>query len=253
MKNILFLIFISIQLLNAESIVTDRPDQTESALTVPKGSFQIETGILYENEDTFVYDIQGNKNIVLLEKTSYLTSLFRIGLTDFMELRIVSSYDNLRDNSTQFKDDVSGISDIQVGYKINILNGDFSLGFLHHLITRSGSKYISGGEISTFAKLAAAYSFSDNFSLSANIGYDYAESAQYIPLSLSFGFTITERLALFSEIYGAYEFGYDKVIDYYNNGMTYLINDNLQADFSFGVGLDDRYNFYSAGISWLIR
>lgn len=31
----------------AQTISTDRPDQTEGSSTVPKGSFQIETGLLF--------------------------------------------------------------------------------------------------------------------------------------------------------------------------------------------------------------
>ncbi len=34
----------------AQSIVTDRPDQTESAVSVPKGSMQIETGFIMAYE-----------------------------------------------------------------------------------------------------------------------------------------------------------------------------------------------------------
>lgn len=250
----IFLIFLALNInLFSQSIVTDRPDQTESAITVPKKTLQIETGILYETTDTYFIDIIKGKQNIQIERTSYLNSLFRYGLTDYMELRIVTSFDKISGQIENIRSEVQGISDIQVGYKINILDGDFSLGFLHHLITKSGSQYISTDEISTFAKLAAAYSFIDNFSLSANIGYNYAESTQYIPMSLSFGFSITEKLGLFAEIYGAYEIEYNKSVIYYNNGITYLINDNLQADFSFGTGLEDRYNFYSAGISWLIR
>ena len=40
---------------SADNLVTDRPDQTESALTVPKNHLQIETGAAYENngDDNF--------------------------------------------------------------------------------------------------------------------------------------------------------------------------------------------------------
>jgi hypothetical protein len=33
-------------------------------------------------------------------------------------------------------------------------------------------------------------------------------------------------------------------------GITYLVNPNLQLDFSFGTGINHTMNFISAGISW---
>lgn len=34
---------------------------------------------------------------------------------------------------------------------------------------------------------------------------------------------------------------------------TYLSNENLQFDFSFGTGLNDTMNYISIGCSWLIN
>jgi hypothetical protein len=45
----LFLLSVFISQLSAQELVTDRPDQTESAVTVPLNSLQIETGFVYES------------------------------------------------------------------------------------------------------------------------------------------------------------------------------------------------------------
>ena len=39
------------------------------------------------------------------------------------------------------------------------------------------------------------------------------------------------------------------VISNINAGLTYLVNKNLQLDYSFGTGLDNQSNFMSIGCS----
>ena len=38
-----------------------------------------------------------------------------------------------------------------------------------------------------------------------------------------------------------------------NAGITYLIKNNLQLDYSFGTGINHKYNFMSIGCSILIN
>lgn len=54
-----------------QSILTDRPDQTEGSTSVPKGSFQIETGVLI-----------GFNNIDDISRRVFAgpSSLFRVGI-----------------------------------------------------------------------------------------------------------------------------------------------------------------------------
>lgn len=64
------------------ALVTDRPDQTESALVVPAWRLQIETGAAKEwvSSESDSYD----------ENNRFGTTLLRYGLFDFMEFRIGS-------------------------------------------------------------------------------------------------------------------------------------------------------------------
>ena len=65
----------------AQTIITDRPDQTESSSTIEAGSIQIETGVLLEETSSSS------------QKSLYAPStLFRIGLTDKIEFRIVNQF-----------------------------------------------------------------------------------------------------------------------------------------------------------------
>ena len=82
-------------------ITTDRPDQTESALVLPTGQIQIESGILIE-------DSQSNVN-----------TLFRIGIIEGIEIRLNSNY-LINDELSFMKK--SSFSDFEVGAKFKIFN-----------------------------------------------------------------------------------------------------------------------------------
>ena len=64
----------------SQSIITDRPDQTESAVTVDPGILQIESGLLSQVEGEGVNRF---KSIVLP------TNLLRYGISNNVELRLV--------------------------------------------------------------------------------------------------------------------------------------------------------------------
>lgn len=81
------ILFLFVQYAFGQELVTDRPDQTESSVTVPKGSLQIESGFLlgYSEENRF-----STRDLLLP------TTLFRIGLTNNLELRIVSQVEDIK-------------------------------------------------------------------------------------------------------------------------------------------------------------
>ena len=68
-------------------IITDRPDQTESSSTVEKGALQIESGFLVGFEGDY-----SNSITQLLAPTT----LFRQGISNRFELRIVSQFEQIR-------------------------------------------------------------------------------------------------------------------------------------------------------------
>lgn len=66
----------------SQKLVTDRPDQTESAVTVPLNSLQIETGFLYE----------GVKETESVFDNYSIGALLRYGILDNIELRFGGDY-----------------------------------------------------------------------------------------------------------------------------------------------------------------
>ncbi len=225
-------------------IVTDRPDQTESSSTVGKGNLQIESGFLigYTGES-----IKPTRQILLP------TTLFRYGITKGIELRLLNQIESVKfgDESTQ------GISDIEVGTKIQFFKKEESnteVAFLSHLSLPSGTKALSAGEYGTINKLSISHGLGENLGLGYNIGYNYFGNINKkgdLTYSLALGIGVSEKVGIYIEPYGEVS-EMENFVANFDAGFTYLMNDNLQFDFSFGTGITDRMNYVSIGASWLI-
>lgn len=233
----------------SQELVTDRPDQTESAVSVPKGSLQIESGAMIE-----IYNQSGVENRVVTAPTN----LFRYGLLNNIEFRIGSALTQTKNLDTREKS--LGISDIEVGFKCAFLSLDaanFQAAYLAHLSFPSGSSAESAGVYGLFNVFALSADVADNVSVGYNFGFDYAdiessdESVSFIYTAVV-GVGVSEKSGLFAEIYGEHE-DEDNSAFFFDAGFTYLLRENLQIDFSFGSGTlanEEKYNFLSTGLSW---
>jgi len=69
---------------------------------------------------------------------------------------------------------------------------------------------------------------------------------------LVLGVGVSDNFGFYLETFGDYaEFEiWNSNID---GGITYLVNDNLQLDFSAGVGLNQKMSYLSLGFSWNIN
>src|SRR3982751_2928308 len=77
---VIFLLMVCIKTFsqNIEPIQPDRPDQTESPIIVPVKYFQAENGFAY------FYNDENNKAY------TYPSTLFKYGLTKFLDLRLIA-------------------------------------------------------------------------------------------------------------------------------------------------------------------
>jgi hypothetical protein len=223
-------------------IVTDRPDQTESAATVQRGALQMESGIMAS--------YTGNNQ--LAERQIVLpTNLFRYGLTNGIELRLMHQFESVKfSNQT-----LQGMSDLEIGAKFMLLKTDnqsTEMAFLTHLTMPTGSTGLTWGKFGTINKLCVAHTISEKAEIGYNIGYDYfGEGKGNFVYSLAYGKSVNDKVGFFIETYGEVE-NLNQFISNFDTGITYLLNDNFQFDFSFGVGVNHRMNFISAGFSWLL-
>lgn len=228
-----------------QNIVTDRPDQTESSSTVSRGSLQIETGVLVlYTED----DISSSRQVLAP------TNLFRYGVLKGIELRVLSEFQSLKEKKSSTI--LNGISDLQVGTKIALLNNEdvnTEVAFLSHVVLPTGTFGLTNNKIGTVNKFSISHVISESLGLGYNLGYNYfGEGEGDFTYSIAFGVTINNHFGIYIEPYGQF-------IDFNNHessidaGITYLVKNNIQLDFSFGTGINYNMNYLSLGCSFNIK
>ena len=158
----------------------------------------------------------------------------------------------LKPNGKKFE----GIRDLEVGTKIKLLkkeNLKTEIAFLSHLIIPTGTKHISIDKYGTSNKLSISHEITENFGIGYNLGYNYfCEGNGDLTYSFAFGIGINEKVGIYIEPYGEMA-NLDEFISNFDTGFTYLVNENLQLDFSFGAGINQSMNYMSIGCSWLIE
>jgi len=243
-----------------EDILTDRPDQTESPVTLSKGFFQTEIGGSYEKDKT-ISSFGGAINTTSISVPSIL---LRYGISNNVELRLGGEF-----ISEKFEQDLqtipqptqnnteSGLAPVSLGTKIKMFEESgarpemaflFSLGIPFDTDGPFQSEYVS----SEF-RLAAAHTLSERFSLSYNLGgtWDGNLPDRTGIYTLAFGAGLTSRLSAFAEIYGFLTQG--ETPDHrFDGGFTYLFAKNVQADVSGGIGITEKSPdfFVGAGVSF---
>jgi hypothetical protein len=240
------IIFITLNpVLYGQEIVTDRPDQTESPVIIPKKSLQIETGFLTGNT---------NNNNASESQLLVPTMLLRYGLSEKIEIRIIDQLEKRK--SVHYSYNYFGLSDLIVGTKIQIfkkegVNADFA--FLTYLILPTGADGLTNNKPGTSSKIAVSHSINDLMDIGYNLGYDnYGYGNGNLTYSVSLGAEITKKIGFFIEDYGELT-DLKILISNIDTGFTYLLYDNFQLDLSSGFGLNQKMNFFSVGFSWNIR
>ena len=65
------------------------------------------------------------------------------------------------------------------------------------------------------------------------------------------GVGVNEKVAIYIEPYGEL-INMEEFLLNFDTGLTYLVKDNVQLDFSFGTGLMHKMNYISIGCCWKI-
>lgn len=224
-------------------IQTDRPDLTESAYTVPAGYFQLESGLLrvYNNSDTQI--------------NLHPTLLLKYGISKTFELRLNTDFATYQNNGVnEFL-----VLPIAVGVKIAISEEKGLIpktAFIGHLkIPTGGESDLAATYFAPSFRFTMQHTLSEKISLGYNLGTEWSG----VTAEAIFIYTITSAIGL-SETWGAYIelFGFaprfNRAEHSVDGGFTYLLNNNCQADLSFGFGLTPNAPdyFISAGFSFRI-
>ena len=224
MKNYIILILFSLTFSNNfGQISTDRPDQTEGTHVLRNGDFQIESGWTFNSDG------------------GSLNNLLRIGTFKGIELRFSTNLISGHEDMTGL---FPSLDNLEFGAKFKILDKKETLtkiSFLSHLSLSTEYSDNSGGLLN---RILVSHELSESFEIAYNLGYSkYFEQDNGL---LVYSLVITKsfgNLGAFVEIFG----------DSYSNwdlGITYLIKDNLQADISYGQGINNELSYLSIGAAW---
>jgi len=235
----------------SSDIITDRPDQTESAAVVGKGVFQIETGVVFSKELLEYFGPDGD-----IKFHDYATTLLRYGVSRKVELRLATAYSEVMYPDAALAD-VSGLQPFSIGVKIALLH---ERGFwpetavLGHLtLPWIGNDAYTPENIAPDFRLSFSHTLGDRFSLGYNLGVEWEGMRGWKTYlySIALGAAIAGPASGFVEVYGEINEPFGDV----DFGFTVLISPDIQFDTSYGLVLfdSDARRFLNAGISLRFR
>lgn len=233
-------------------LVTDRPDATEASSTVGKGVLQFETGGLYET-----FEENNTKN----ENYTYNTMLIRYGILENLELRL--GWDFVEGvttvNGNKLDDVLSGLSPLLLGLKIDIAeeNGIMpEIALIGHVFPLfSASADYRPEYTGVDFRLSLAHTLSEKSSLGYNIGAEWGNDSPEAAAiyTIAYGYSFNDAFGMYAELYG--DFPEDNSANHYwDAGMTYLVNNDLQLDAYVGTSITDGQDLLlGLGLSYRIR
>lgn len=239
-------------------LITDRPDQTESAFTVPKGLFQIEGGWGYG---------EANDRATEVTAQAFPLALLRIGLNTVFELRIgVPGVEIERTDTATGSSDTRGLVDATVGFKVVIAEERGALpqtAFLGTLVIPSGDQELTRDGVDPSFRFVLSNTLSPRLSLSYNLGMVWLtepsgngtlETSSLFDWTVALGISARDRLGVFVEAFGVApidaEIGTATAFD---TGATYLLTPRLQLDVSASVGLSRAAADWTMGLGCSFR
>ena len=226
-----------------EPIQADRPDQTETPAIVPQGMFQIETGFTFQKNDD------------LSSSNSLPSVLWKYGVNDNFELRIITEFFSEKINTEKF----DGFAPIYVGFKVTLAEEKGIVpktSFIAHIgLPNAASKKYKTDFYAPEFRFVMQHTLSKKISLSYNLGAECdGFSAEPIFIyTIATGYSISNKIGSYIEIFG-FSPQKNKSNHSFDGGVTYLINENIMLDLSAGFGITktapDRY--FAAGFSFRI-
>ena len=222
------------------AIITDRPDFTESAATVPASRVQLEGGYTFSRAGEVREHALGE-------------ILVRVGVAEDLEFRLgLNSYAwNLSPSA-----DVSGFKDATIGAKWSVYNDRedrISFSVLAATTLPTGGKEFREDALQPEAKFIVAWGMTDRQTISANLNTTAASIGgkrfALISGSLSLGQLITDVLGAYAEVFGFLPQQEGAPDAYYlNGGMTWLISADVQLDARVGGRLNGSQPDFFAGV-----
>ena len=223
-------------------IVTDRPTDSASPLTVPRHALQLEAGYKFSR-------FEGDRERDQVDTQVFPDLLLRHGFTPESEMRLVAAGWNAQDSASGKTD---GFSDISLGAKFGLADEQGmrpQMGLLVDVSVPVGQDGFTNDYVIPKVLFLASNTLSDKLALTYNLGPSVVTSKENgekrtdwdlnyaAALSLATGGPVT----LFGELYGALLTGSGRDDRHnFQFGGTMLLSNRLQIDLRGGVGLVDQ-------------
>jgi hypothetical protein len=230
-----------------EEISTDRPDQTEASNTIPKGTIQLETGVVIQS------DKKGDISEIFF---SYPTTLVRIGIFKWLEFRIINQYISSQSTLLNERRYQKGFDALALGTKIYLCKEKGlrpEISFIGHLTLPFGSKIYRPSVIAPDFKFSLSNTISKRFKIGYNLGWYWEdgirEGATFYTVAL--GYSISKKWGCYLEAFGHKAKG--ALSEHlFDGGFTFLAKPNLQLDVSAGhkITASAPDHYLSAGFSF---
>lgn len=235
----------------AESLVTDRPDFTESASVPGGGRIQVEGGWTVEGDDE-------------VRAHSLGEVLIRIGVGERFEARIEPlTWISIDGDETVDADDADGLDDAGIGFKAMLFDarppGVPAAAILLGTTIPTGDEEVGEEGWQPEARLALGWDLSELWSLGANLGWgrpeEDGERFDQALGSVALGRSLGERVGAFLELYGLAPAGAEGNDDaaYLDGGFTLAFGPDAQLDARAGAGLTDAAADWFFGLGFARR
>lgn len=234
-----------------DPIITDRPDQTESAVSVPRGYVQIESGWSMMHAGNGGVAVRGH---------AVAETLLRLGLTRGWEARI--GFGGWQRSVASGTPAATGVGDLELGFKYQLSpEGTGPLvALMSDVALPTGSDGFSGEQVSPVLRLSVSHDLSQSVSTGYNVGLSAsragggaaATTALDALYTWTVGFALAERVSGFAEVFGTVginDAGSSSAL--LDGGVAVQLRPNLQLDLAGGFGITGAAEdwFLGAGIS----
>jgi hypothetical protein len=225
-------------------IDTDRPDQTESSVTVPKNYFQAELGFNKEN----TYD----KNYDLL----YPTALLKYGFKKFelrLETTVHSSYEHLIPDPKW----TNGFDPVEIGFKAALWEEKKGIPKTSIIagtaIPTLASKNFQADHWAPFFRFTMQNSLTHTIALGYNLGAEWDGFSNTPAWLYTFapGFELGEKWYAYIEAFGFIKKN-EAPQHSLDGGIAYYISPDVKIDLSGGFGISEAApkNYVAIGFSF---
>lgn len=223
--------------IQSQTIFTDRPTQTTSSALLAKGHLQFETGAFLLTSNTSLFGQDFKEQLWVFNNT-----LFRFGLSDKIELRLVQdlSQFRLKINNGPFTSDFQAQPTL-IGAKFQLLRDSNQLPDLS-LVTQVGGSLLDNRDFAFQSSLllAADQAINDEWAVSGNVGLNLTNDWS----TTAFVYTAMLTRAINTQLTAFFEYYVSLNEANFNNhaldfGLIYLVNDFLQIDAYGGFGLTE--------------